>query len=179
MLMLKYVNMLTCLFQYHMEAKMRVRDVMTKDLVSLGPLHRLYHALELMRERGIRHVPVLGEGGEAVGIISDRDIKRHMGAGFGSQEETLEDRVLMTRRLEEVMVRDLVVAYPEQSLEEVLAQLLERKVGSALVLSPEDGRLVGLVTDTDLLRCLYALLSRGQDLALGVTRTQLRLASAP
>jgi CBS domain-containing protein len=62
------------------EASMNVRDVMTKDPFTIDPEAPLATAIDMMRAKELRHLPVVDEAGQLVGIITDRDL-RH--AAFG------------------------------------------------------------------------------------------------
>ena len=55
---------------------MLVRQYMSTDVVYANPLDGLHQTLLRMREHDIRHMPVLGDGGKLVGIISERDLRR-------------------------------------------------------------------------------------------------------
>ena len=60
---------------------MKVRDVMTKYCVSCGPDTTLAAAVELMRQNACGFLPVVGEGGNVIGVVTDRDICIALGTG--------------------------------------------------------------------------------------------------
>jgi acetoin utilization protein AcuB len=105
-------------------------------------------ARKFMRSHKIRHLPVT-EGGELLGIISDRDIKLLL-----SEDFDIDSR-------DELKVRDACVPDPYvvdvgDSLESVLEVMAERHLGSALV--TKKGRLVGIFTSTDAYRHFAAFI---------------------
>lgn len=100
---------------------------------------------ELMKENGIRHIPIV-RGTEVVGIISERDLK--VVAGLNFKEKSLV-------RAADIMARDPVTVEAEASLDEVAFEMSQRKIGSVIV--NEDGRLLGIFTVTDALNALIEI----------------------
>jgi acetoin utilization protein AcuB len=109
---------------------------------TIGAEQTLSTAHDLMRKYGIRHLPVL-HGSKPVGIVSLRDL--HL-------VETLSDVDPDKVPVEDAMTTDLYIVGPDKPLSEVAAEMVERKVGSALIV--DDKRVVGLFTTTDALRVL-------------------------
>lgn len=131
----------------------KAQEAMTRHLVSLTPEHRIYHAMETMERFRIRHIPIFGDAGW-VGIISDRDLKRHVSARFQTQDETVEDRVAMTRQLNEIMSTELIYVTPEDDLEDVMDLMTQHQISSVLVRDESSGDVLGIITQTDLMRYL-------------------------
>ena len=130
---------------------MQVRDTMDKRVQTLTTDHRIYHALELMEERHIRHIPIVDEDGGLVGIVSDRDIKRQLNAAYDTKQETLSDRLLMLRPLTDIMTLNVVSVVPSDSIRLAAARMLDEKI-SAVPVVEKDKRVVGIITTTDILR---------------------------
>jgi acetoin utilization protein AcuB len=105
--------------------------------VELGD--RLGLAREVMHERKIRHLPVT-DGGELVGIVTDRDI----GLVENAVREAAERDALTVR---DVCVLDAFVVELSQPLDRVLSEMAERHIDSALVV--KRGRLAGIFTSSD------------------------------
>jgi acetoin utilization protein AcuB len=103
-------------------------------------------AHQLMRAEGIGHLPVL-DGDQVVGILAERDIL--LVESFPGVNPT-------DLRVEEAMVPAPYVVTPGASLSEVVATMLERRIGSAIVMERE--RVVGVFTTHDALRALGDLL---------------------
>ncbi len=127
---------------------MRVRDMMQKDVITLQSDEPLINAVEATASERIRHLPIL-EGERLVGILSATDIKHAVPSPLieGNKEEY--DRVLNTTPVSRVMRRQPLSVAPEASLAEVVRLMIENKVGAILVV--EDGRLVGIVSELDVL----------------------------
>lgn len=140
----------------------RLSDIMTRDPVSVSPSDTLRVVLERMRQRGCRRLPVV-EGGRLVGIVSDRDVRLALNSPFTLRErredETHLDRVVVA----ECMTPDPVTLPPDASVLDAARLIHERKFGGIPIV--DAGKLVGIVTETDLLACFIELLGRqSQDL---------------
>src|SRR2546423_10989642 len=111
----------------------------TRNLVSVRPEDDLAVAAQIMRWAGVRHLPVL-EGTEVVGVLTERDLLRHRAEAGGQKEGDLV-RTFMTRPAE--------VISPDDDVAAACALLVARKIGCLPVV--DGGKLVGIVTTTDLL----------------------------
>jgi acetoin utilization protein AcuB len=105
-------------------------------------------AHRLMREHGIRHLPVL-DGAEVVGILSERDIL--LVESFPGVNPT-------DMRVEEAMAPDPYEVTPDAPLAEVVTTLLERRIDSAIVM--DEQRVAGVFTTVDALRALAEMLAK-------------------
>jgi acetoin utilization protein AcuB len=128
---------------------MLVQDVMQTKLVTVTPETTLPEAIRLTGQRGIRHLPVL-EGERLVGILSDRDLKRAM-ASPATSLEAHELRYLLDHLcVGEIMTRAIIRIGPMHPIEDAARTMVMEKIGALPVTDGE--RLVGLVTETDVLR---------------------------
>lgn len=124
------------------ERILRVRDIMTKDVISVGKNESLEHILYLMQKNDITKVPVI-ENGELLGIITDGEIAYKLGS--------IRKRDVTTAHLyaSSVMVRKFEAINPDTSVDEII-----KTVGlPGLTMLPviENRKLVGVVTKADLL----------------------------
>lgn len=139
---------------------MKVKDVMTRQPVTIDAGASVGTALDLMRTRHVRHLPVLDDAEALVGIVTDRDL-RHA-ALAPALDEYLSDRAhrrlrqlsetLGSLRVKDVMTWTVVTTGPEAPLTYAALIMFESRVGSLPVL--EDGRLVGMLTEQDVLKAL-------------------------
>jgi acetoin utilization protein AcuB len=128
---------------------MLVQDVMQTKLFTVTPDTTLPEAIHLTGQRGVRHLPVL-EGERLVGILSDRDLKRAM-ASQATSLEVHELRYLLDHlRVGEIMTRTVIRIGPMLPIEDAARTMVMEKIGALPVTDGE--RLVGLVTETDVLR---------------------------
>lgn len=128
---------------------------MSRQVVTLTPEQTLREAIELLRSKRIRHLPVV-EDSRLVGIVTDRDVKRATPSLLSGIDREEFDRVLNETLISQVMTREPLTVTPETTLKRTLAVLIEHRVGAVPVV--KHGKLVGIVTDTDMLRALYELL---------------------
>lgn len=130
---------------------MKVREWMSTEVASVRRNDELSIADDVMRLGRIRHMPVLDDhSDDLVGIVSQRDLFRGALAGALGYGEHAQRRVMSTLLIKEVMTTDPVTTTPETPLADAARVMLERKIGCLPVL--EDGRLVGLLTESDFLR---------------------------
>jgi acetoin utilization protein AcuB len=119
---------------------------MTPDPETLTPEATLSDVWELMRERRIRHVPVI-EDGVLVGMLSDRDVL------FAAAEGRVDRRGSVVR----VMTSDVLAVEPDTELSEVIAIMLEGQVGAVPVVRAGTREVVGIVSYVDVLRAAQDL----------------------
>jgi acetoin utilization protein AcuB len=139
---------------------MLVRDVMTGHPITIDPSAPLGTAAAVMQEREIRHLPVVGDGGQLLGMLSDRDLRSAAFAPVVAEflsPEAQEQLRRLGEGLENLAVRDVmtwapVTVTPDAALARAAALMFEHRVGSLPVV--DDGRLVGIVTERDVLKAL-------------------------
>ena len=137
---------------------MLVRDVLTPNVISVSPKTTLPEAVRLMRERGIRHLPVVKDG-KLVGIVSDRDLKRAMASPATSLEVHELTYLLNRLAVGEIMTRTVITIGAMFPVEEAARLMVMEKV-SALPVTDAD-RLVGIVTETDVLDLFVRAMGAG------------------
>jgi CBS domain-containing protein len=130
--------------------ELRVRDLMTPEVTTLRRNDKLSIADDVMRLGRIRHMPVVDDDDQVVGIVSQRDLfrgalSRALGYGAHAQQKLLGQLVV-----KEVMTNDPVTIGPDAPLAEAARLMLERKIGALVVV--EEGRLVGILTESDFVK---------------------------
>lgn len=128
---------------------MLVRDIMQAHPVSATFETRLPDIVRVLQRRGFRHLPVLHEG-RLVGLISDRDVKQSMTSVSLATEGRARDLLLDTLTAGQIMTRRVITIGPASGIEEA-ARLMATERISALPVTDGD-RLLGIVTETDILR---------------------------
>lgn len=119
-----------------------VGDLMTTGLVTLRKGDSVEQAGLDMKIAGIRHIPVVDERRHVVGILSDRDLKR---AGGGREQ------------VARVMTRRVLTVTPSTEAHRAARLMMTHKIGSLPVVGDEE-QLVGILTETDLLRVAWEAL---------------------
>lgn len=135
---------------------LRVRDAMSRDLITLGPEASAAEAWTLCRRRAIRHIPVVGEGGQLLGLVSDRDLRDVSPAMGGASSGMDREDALGRVTLEGVMVRDLETAHPLDTIDHAARTIYDRRIGCLPVVDGEE--LVGIVTSTDMMRIMTEII---------------------
>jgi CBS domain-containing protein len=130
---------------------MKVRDLMTTRVATVARNDSLGVADDIMEARKIRHLPVVEEG-RLVGMLTQRDVF-HAGlsnaVGFG---EKARKEFLKTVLVKEAMADEVFTIEPNAGIQEAARKMLEAKVGCLPVV--DGGKLVGILTETDLLRVI-------------------------
>jgi CBS domain-containing protein len=126
-----------------------VERIMTKNPATLDRNDTLDLADDVMSVGRIRHMPVIEEG-NVVGIISQRDLFRSAlvkALGFGSKAQKV---ISQTIKVKEIMTNHVITISRDASVKEAARLMMEKKIGCLPVV--ENEKLVGLVTETDILR---------------------------
>jgi acetoin utilization protein AcuB len=119
---------------------------MTAHPHTIAPRESLATAQSLMLDLGVRHLPVL-DGGRVVGILTERDLLL---------VESIPGVKAADVRVDEAMFEAVFTVSPETPVAEVVEQMVDRKLGSTVIL--EEDRVVGVFTCVDALRALQDLL---------------------
>jgi acetoin utilization protein AcuB len=130
---------------------MYVSDWMTKKVIILYPDDYLSDAISMMKQHGIKHLPVLKDG-KLKGIISDRDIKEYSPSKATALDIYEIHYLLAKTKIKNVMEVKVVTTAPDTPVEEAAMIMLDRNIGCLPVL--EQGRLVGIISDKDIFRAL-------------------------
>ena len=128
---------------------MIVAKRMRKNPIWVDEEDSMKKGIGLLKEKGIRHLPVLRKGESLVGIVSDRDIK----AASPSPATSLEIReiyyLLDKITIKQIMTKKPYTVSPRTPVEEAALIMREKKIGALPVV--DDGNLVGILTETDIL----------------------------
>ena len=132
-----------------LNAASTVRDIMTQNPATLERNETLDLAESVMNLGRIRHMPVVDDG-KLVGIVSQRDLFRSAlitALGFGRK---VTSALIKTIKVKEVMTEKVITISPNASIKDAARQMMDKKIGCIPVV--EGDQLIGLVTETDMLR---------------------------
>ncbi len=130
---------------------MFVSHWMTRKVFTVSPDDSVTDAVKLMKEKGIKHIPVL-KGSKLKGIISDRDIKEYTPSKATSLDIYELHYLFAKTKVKEIMKTKVITTTPETPVEEAAMVMYDHGVGSLPVM--EDGLLVGIISDRDIFRVL-------------------------
>jgi acetoin utilization protein AcuB len=150
---------------------MLVRSRMTADVLTASPTTTLAEALTLTRSHRIRHLPVL-ENGELVGLVTDRDLRLAMPPIWADEHDELRS-ALHEKAVGDVMVRSIITTSPITPIEEAARLLYEHRIGCLPVM--DGSRLVGILTETDVLRSFVELFGGAEP----SSRLEIRMQNRP
>lgn len=145
---------------------MLVKDRMTIDPVTVTPETSFPEAFQLIRERGIRHLPVVDEEGKLIGVVARADLL-HATPSTTTTLSVFEMNFLVANlHVREVMSTPPVTVSEDAPLEEAARVLVEKKIGCLPVM--RDGELAGLITETDIFEVFVEILG-GEEASLRIT----------
>ncbi len=135
-----------------------VRELMSTELLILKDTDSVSKVRHLMAEKHVRHIPIVNEANEFVGLVSQRDVLAStvsiLADMDGEEIEALESAI----PIREVMSTNMVAVDENTDLTEAAQFLLEHKIGCLPVLS--HSKLVGIITESDFLKLVIKLLSK-------------------
>ena len=130
--------------------KLLVRDLMTDRVVSVRPQDSLADAQEAMDVLVVRHLPVVDEGDNLLGLVSQRDLLRHSVADQVDMPLNMQEEMRAKTFVRDIMIDEPESVEPDQNLIEAAELMLEMKYGCLPV---TEGRvLVGILTEADFVR---------------------------
>ena len=145
---------------------MIVKDRMTPNPVTITPTTSFPQAFQIIREKRIRHLPVVDRKGRLKGIVALTDLMK----ASPSQATTLSvfemNYLLANLHVQEVMTSPPITVPEDAPLEEAARIMVENKIGCLPVM--RDGKLQGLITETDIFETFVEILG-GEEASLRVT----------
>jgi CBS domain-containing membrane protein len=130
--------------------RLQVRDLMTEKVYALRPGDALVTARDLLDEKHIRHIPVVDDEWNVVGLLSHRDLVRTAMNDQTDAPLTLQLGVLYSRTVREIMTSDPETIEPDADIATAGQIMLDNKYGCLPVV--EGQRLVGILTEADFVR---------------------------
>lgn len=135
-----------------------VEDIMTRRVIFVREEDNMLTIREGMEAFGLRHIPVL-DNGKIVGLLSHRDVLRFANSQYHPNRVSrdLDDRRSQETFVADVMTRDVRTVPPTMPLFEAAKILVSNKFG-CLAVTAQDGTLLGLVTEHDLVKAMAHML---------------------
>ncbi|MUM76575.1 CBS domain-containing protein [Pseudodesulfovibrio sp. F-1] len=135
---------------------MLVKNWMTGNVITITPDRSMMKASKLMKDNSISRLPVVDENGRIVGIVSDRDVKD----ASPSKATTLDMHelyyLLSEVKIKDIMTRKVTTIRHDETVEKAAVLMLEGNFGGLPVVD-EDGKVVGIITDTDIFKVLVEI----------------------
>jgi acetoin utilization protein AcuB len=135
---------------------MLVKDLMTTKLVCVAPNRSVADASDVMAEHKIRHLPIVGDDGQLLGLITRGALARAL-PGVGTGLTRFEFSYLTSSTsVAEVMIKEPFSIGEDGAVEEAARIMNEKRISSLLVMRGEE--LAGIITDTDIFKALTELM---------------------
>jgi CBS domain-containing protein len=128
-----------------------VQELMSNTLYTLKAHDTVHTARELMLEKRIRHVPIVDDHGNLMGLLTKHDVLAVSISTLAEVENDVRDELEEGIPIGEVMITDLMVGYLDTGLREAAQFMLEQKHGCLPILSA-DQKLAGILTEADFVR---------------------------
>lgn len=128
-----------------------VRDWMTRDVVTVKTSTTLSDAYEIMTNHKIRRLPVVGDDGRLIGIVTHGDIRNAQPSPVNSLNIWELSFMLARLTVAEIMTTDPITISENATIGEAAQELLAHTIGS-LPVTDNQGNLVGIITESDIFR---------------------------
>ncbi len=132
---------------------MKVSDIMSDSIVTIDLDATLARAKEVMLNQRIRNLPVVDDEKKLAGIVTENDVEKNLSPRLGTVNETESDRDSLQIRVHRVMTRKPFVISSDAYVAQAAKVFLEKKI-NCLPVSSETGKIVGILTVSDILRLL-------------------------
>src|SRR5579863_2173834 len=151
---------------------MRVKDVMTKDVIGVSPKAAVADALDIMTRSRLSGLPVIDEAGSLVGIVSEADFLRRAELGTEKPGHWLASMFLPgraadiyarahARRVDEIMTTDVATIGENGSLADAVAVMERKRVKRLPVV--KDGKVIGMIARADFIHALALFVRQPYD----------------
>ncbi len=130
---------------------MKVSELMSRDVLTIGESESCHEAAVRMGRKKSRHLPVVADDGTLQGIVTDRDLRHHLFTPgvFDRIGSVSVQTLLKAFPVKEIMSTPVVCVSPTSEVEAAARLMREHRIGSLPVV--EGGRVVGILTESDLL----------------------------
>ncbi|HTZ17381.1 MAG TPA: CBS domain-containing protein [Dissulfurispiraceae bacterium] len=136
---------------------MFITKSMTRVVITIGPEATVLEARAKMDEHRVRHLPVVKEDGTLTGIITDRDIRSAMPSVFSTKEDLKERDKISGLKVIDVMTKNPITISCMDTLEDAIL-LMHRTRKGALPVVDEQGKVIGIISNRDLMRAFINVL---------------------
>ncbi len=140
---------------------MLVRDCMSKKVITIDEDTPIIKTFRIMKDNNVRRLLVV-KNGDIIGIVTDKDLKEATPSKATSLDVHEIYSLLSEVKVKDIMSKDLYTIGPDESIEKAAMMMLKRKISGLPVV--EGGKLVGVITQTDIFRALVDIsgLTRGE-----------------
>lgn len=133
-----------------------VKDWMKSEVFTARPSTPMIEAHQLMREKGIRRMPVVKEkGNKLVGIITRSDIRQAEPSGATTLNVWEVNYLLSRLKVKEIMTKEVLTVRAEDTIKKAAIMMHDNQIGALPVVNSNE-ELVGILTESDIFRVLIS-----------------------
>lgn len=136
---------------------MIVEEIMKTEIITLTEDQPIREAANLMMQHKVRHLPIITKDNQLIGLVSDRDIRDATPSILSNPEEQTH---VLKKPIKTIMTTNLITGHPLDFVEEIGAIFYEHHISCLPIV--KDKKLVGIITETDLLHTLIELTGANQ-----------------
>ncbi len=125
---------------------------MSTKLITLNLDETLGHAKALFEQHPIHHILILDETKQLVGIMTDRDLYKHLSPSIGTAKQTHADATMLKKKVHLIMTRNIIAAPPTLPVKEALEWFDDNHISCLPVINNQ--QLVGIVSWRDIVKVL-------------------------
>ncbi len=134
------------------DTRLTVEHIMSRDPVAVEAEATIEQAWELMLSYDIRHIPVTGEAGRLLGLVSDRDIRSFMLPREEELDRPAEAAERWSATVLDICNTDMLTVLPSTPVINAVDLMIEHKVGVLPVVDEDSNKLLGIVSYIDILK---------------------------
>ena len=127
---------------------MRIRDVLQKkgtDVVTVTPDQSVPSLVDVLNERRIGSLVVLGPDGEVAGIVTERDVLRNYGRCVGATDD-------LPVKVADIMTRELIIGVPDDEIQYAIRVMTRERIRHLPII--EEGKLAGIISIGDIVKAM-------------------------
>lgn len=132
---------------------MKIENLMNQQLLTLSMDSPLSKAKELFENNKIHHLIITDDNDLLAGVMTDRDLYKHLSPTIGTSHETHRDTSMMQKKIHQVMTRSVVTTKGQQTLNEAVELLYDNHI-SCLPVVDKHNKPIGIITWRDILKVL-------------------------
>lgn len=138
---------------------MQVQEIMTRDVVTVLMDDTLKWVRDVFDQHPFQHL-IVTENGCVVGVLSDRDLLKHISPFVGKMAERTQDLACLQRKVHQIMTRELVSCSPDTPIRDAAKLMFEKDVSCLPVIRDdcECQKCVGIVTPSDVMEWVAGFL---------------------
>lgn len=139
---------------------MPVKDFMSEKVVYVSPDTTVAHATDLMRERGLRRLPVI-ENDKLVGLITEGTMAEASPSKATALSIFEMNYLLNKTKIGSIMIKDVITISPYASLEDAVYTMMKHHIGVLPVV--DNGQVYGIITDKDIFKAFLQISGYGEE----------------